>query len=47
MLSRIVLFSGAAVLAAIAVLAAGCGGRSSAGGKRNEIVAAFYPLASQ
>ena len=44
MLSRIVLFSGAVVLAATA-LAAGCGGSSSAGGKGSEIVAAFYPLA--
>jgi zinc transport system substrate-binding protein len=45
MLSRIVLFSGAAVLAAVTVLAAGCGGSNSAGGKGKEIVAAFYPLA--
>ena len=45
MLSRIVLFSGAAILAAVAVLAAGCGGGSRRAGKGNEIVAAFYPLA--
>ena len=45
MLSRIVLFSGAAVLAAVTVLAAGCGGGNPAGGKGKEIVAAFYPLA--
>ena len=44
MLSRIVLFSGAGLLVAALVTAAGCGG-SSAAGKRNEIVAAFYPLA--
>jgi len=43
MLSRIVLFSGAALAVAAAAVAAGCGG--SAGGKENEIVAAFYPLA--
>ncbi len=45
MLSRIVLFSGAAVLVAMAALAAGCGGTGSAAGKGDEIVAAFYPLA--
>ena len=45
MLSRIVLFSGAAVFVAMAALAAGCGGTGSAAGKGDEIVAAFYPLA--
>jgi zinc transport system substrate-binding protein len=44
MLSRIVLFSGAVVLAAVAALAGGCG-NGSASGSRSEIVAAFYPLA--
>ena len=45
MLSRIVLFSGAVVLVAATALAAGCGGTGSGSGKRDEIVAAFYPLA--
>jgi zinc transport system substrate-binding protein len=45
MLSRIVLFSGAAILAAVAALAAGCGGGTSAGREKSGIVAAFYPLA--
>ncbi len=44
MLSRIVLFSGAAILAAVAALASGCG-NSTASGNGHEIVAAFYPLA--
>ncbi len=44
MLSRIVLFSGAAVLLAVAAFASGCGS-STAGGNRSGIVAAFYPLA--
>jgi len=43
MLSSIVLFSGAAVLLAVAAFASGCGG--STGGNRSGIVAAFYPLA--
>ena len=45
MLSRIVLFSGAAVLVALTVLAGGCGGSSSDAGSKDEIVAAFYPIA--
>jgi zinc transport system substrate-binding protein len=45
MLSRIVLFSGAAILVATTTLVTGCGGTGSAGGQREEIVAAFYPLA--
>src|SRR4051794_41865457 len=45
MLSRIILFSGAAVLVATTALVTGCGGTGSAGGQRDEIVAAFYPLA--
>jgi len=45
MLSRIVLFSGVAVVLATAALAAGCGGGSSDAAPKNEIVAAFYPLA--
>src|SRR6187397_1385169 len=45
MLSRIVLFSGAALLvAAVAALASGCG-NGAASGNGDEIVAAFYPLA--
>src|SRR5690349_24684019 len=44
MLSRIVLFSWAAVLATVAALASGCG-NGTASGNGDEIVAAFYPLA--
>ncbi len=45
MLSRIVLFSGAAVLLATAALVSGCAGGSSHADTKSEIVAAFYPLA--
>ena len=45
MLSRIVLFSGAAVLITLAALAVGCGGSGSDADSKDEIVAAFYPLA--
>lgn len=45
MLSRIVLFSAAAILVSFAGVAAGCGGSSSASGGKAGVVAAFYPLA--